>query len=110
MMLTQSAFAEFKSDFAVYGTHGVTDRYGNQRPVKDANPRGTIHTMWHPLTDAASIAEYGKDISTMYYAIVYDNPGIQHGDIITLRGDEYEVVSVKRFNTHDRVDIRRKKV
>lgn len=110
MILTQNEFKDLKAEYAVYGTHTVTDRYNNERAEKDAEPKGSIYTMWHPLTDAASIAEYGKDISKMFYAIVYDDPDIDYGDIISVRGKEYEVVGIKYFNTHTRIEIRAKKV
>lgn len=110
MTLTQKAFTEYKADYDVYGTHLVTDRYNSEQAVKDTEPKGTVHTMWHPLTDAASIAEYGVDVNKMFYAILYDDPGIEYGDLITLHGHDYEVVGIKYFNTHTRVDVRRKKV
>lgn len=108
--MTQNDFEEFKADYTVYGTHVEKDRYRNEQAVKDDTPRGTIHTMWHPISDDASIAEYGPDISTMYYAIVYDDPGIQRGDIITLHGYDCEVAGIKRYNTHIRVDVKRKQL
>lgn len=108
--LTRGQFEEFKRDFEIYGTHTEKDQYRNEQTIKDDTPRGTIHTMWHPITDAGSIAEYGKDISRMYYAIVYDDPGIVFGDVVEIRGEEYEVVGVKLHNTHTRVEIRRKVV
>ena len=110
IQLTQDAFTELKAAYAVYGTHTVQDKYRNEQTVKDDEPRGTIWTMWHPMSDAASIAEYGPDISSMYYAIVYDDPGIKRGDVIALYGEDYEVAGIKRYNTHIRVEVRRKKV
>ena len=103
-------FEVYKADYPVYGTHTETDKYSNERTVRDAEPRGVIHTMWHPMTDAASIAEYGKDISRMFYTLITKDPGIDYNDIIELYGDTYEVVGIKRFNTVTRVEIRRKKV
>lgn len=108
--ITKDFFEELKADYDVYGTHTEMDKYRNESSVKDEKPRGIIHTMWHPLTDVASVAEYGKDVAAMLYAIVYDDPGIQHGDVVTVRGTEHEVVGLKYFNTHLRVDVKRKKV
>jgi hypothetical protein len=110
MTLTQRAFTEFKQDYSVYGTHPVLDRYKNEQSVKDTEPRGVINTMWHPLVDASDIAEYGSDISRMFFGIIYEDPGIKHGDILTINNDEYEIVGIKYFNTHTRIDVRRKKV
>lgn len=109
MILTQNEFQDFKQDYAVYGTHTEQDKYKNEYIVKDDSAKGTIHTMWHPMSDAASIAEYGKDISKMMFAIVYEDIAIDYNDIITLFGDEYEVVGIKRYNTHKRIEVRRKK-
>ena len=109
MNLTQNQFQEFKSIFRIYGTHTELDKYKNERTVKDSSPKGEIYTMWHPMTDAASIAEYGKDISKMFYAIVYEDVAIDYNDVITLYDDEYEVVGIKRYNTHMRIEVRRKK-
>lgn len=108
MTLTQDKFKEFKADYQFYGTHLEKDKYRNEQSVKNDTPRCTVNTMWHPMTDAVSVAEYGRDIASMYFAIVYDNPGIQHNDVVTLFGDDYEVVGVKHFNTHDRVDVKKK--
>lgn len=110
MMITQNEFEEFKSDYAVYGVHTEKDKYLNERTVKDEEPRGTIHTMWHPMTDTASITEYGQNISKMFYCIIYEDPGIDYGDIVTIRDAEYEVVGIKYFNSHTRIDVSKKKV
>ncbi len=107
--LTRDRFEEFKADYVFYGTHTALDRYNNESRQKDTEPKCTVHTMWHPLTDAVSIAEYGADISKVLFAIIYDQNGITYGDYVTVNGDEYEVVAVKQFNSHYRVDIKKKK-
>lgn len=109
MLLTQDQFEEFKKDYAVYGTHTELDPYRNEKTIKNDSPRGTVHTMWHPMTGTVAFAEYGRDISSMLYSIVYDNPGIEYNDIIEIYGDEYEVVGIKIYNTHVRIDVKRKK-
>lgn len=109
--LTQNAFLQYKSDYEIYGTHTETDSRKVERTVRDAEPRCTVHTMWHPVADAVSAAEYGPDITSMYYAIIYEPVAIEYSDVVTLfDDDEYEVVGIKRYNTHTRIDVKRKKV
>lgn len=106
--LTQDHFEEFKNDYDIYGTEIVTDEYGNERSVKSDTVKGTIHVMWQPVTDFASVAEYGKDVARMFYCILYDEINIAYDDVVTIYGDDYEVVGIKRFNTHYRVEVRKK--
>ena len=107
--LTRDRFEEFKQDYDIYGTHAALDRYNNETRQKDTAPKCTVHTMWNPLTDAVSIAEYGEDISRVYSAMIYDNDTITYGDLVTIDDEEYEVVAVKKYHTHNRVDIMKKK-
>lgn len=108
--LTRDKFEEFKADFPVYGTHNVTDKYLNERAVRDDEPKAIIHTMWHPATDNFAIAEYGKNVNKILYCILFDDPGIAYNDIILLRDTEFEVVGIKKYNTHTRVEVKMKKV
>ena len=110
MILTQDRFSEFKKNYEIYGTHTEKDDRMVERTVKDTEPRCTVHTMWHPMTDAVSAAEYGADISSMYYAIIYEPAQIEYNDVVTLFGEDCEVVGIKRYNTHIRIDVKRKKV
>lgn len=109
MNLTQNQFQNMKADYPVYGTHTAKDRYNEEYLEKDTDPKCIMHVMWHPMTDAVSAQEYGRDISSMYYCILYDdNTGIDYNDVVVLFDDEYEVVGIKHFNTHDRIDIKKK--
>ena len=110
MMDTRNDFSEYKRNFDIYGTHTVKDKYLNEQSVIDDAPRCTVYTMWNPRIDALSVAEYGQDISNMYYAIVYDDPGIKHGDVVVLNDEQYEVVGIKRYHTHTRIEVKKKKV
>lgn len=107
--MTHDAFIKFKHAYDVYGTHKVLDIYKNESIVKDDSPKCQIFTMWHPLRDEADIAEYGQDISKMFYCIIYDLQNVDYNDVVTLYGDDYEVVSIKRYNTHIRLDVKKKK-
>lgn len=109
MNLTANAFDEFKRDYPIFGTHTYKDKFLNESIVRDDVPKRIIRTMWHPLRDEADIAEYGQDISQMFYCIVYDADGIEHNDVVVIYDKEYEVVSIKRYNTHIRLDVRKKK-
>lgn len=108
-MLTRDRFKQFKTDYGVYGTHTARDKYRNERTITDDTPRGYINVMWQPLTDSVAIAEYGRDISTMYFAIVYELLTIRHNDVIYINGEPYEVVGIKQYCQCRRVEVRRKK-
>lgn len=105
---TQNQFLRFKQDYAVYGTHEVVDQYKNKSREKNTSPRGTIHCMWQPATDHVSLAEYGRSISSVYFAIIYDDLKIEHGDVVTLFDKDYEVVAIKNYNTYRRIDVKQK--
>lgn len=107
--LTQNHFEEFKQDYSVYGTTTVEDEYGNEQLVKNDEPKATLHVMWQPMTDWAHVAEYGRDVERMFYCILYDDTAdLSYGDVVVIRGDEYEVMGLKYFNTYTRVDVRKK--
>lgn len=107
---TRGDFEEFKKDYDVYGTHTYKDKYLNESTIRDEQPKLKIHTMWHPLRDEADVAEYGQDINKMFYCIIYDAKDIKHNDVVVLYDEEYEIVSIKRYNTHTRLDVKKKKV
>lgn len=105
---TQNQFTRFKQDYEIYGTHEVMDQYRNKTREKDAQPRGTINVMWQPATDNVSLAEYGRSVSSIYFAIVYDDLEINHGDVVELFGKDYEVIAIKIYNTYRRIDVKLK--
>ena len=109
MNLSSNFFNQYKKDYKVYGTHTETDKYNNVRTVRDEAEKAVIHTMWHPLRDEADIAEYGQDINKMYYCIIYNAEGLKHNDVVIIRDEEYEIVSIKQYNTHARIDVKKKK-
>lgn len=106
--LTKNHFKEYKKDYDFFGTHTEYDKYNNEKTVVDSVKRCTVNTMFQPLQDEASIAEYGEAIKTMYTCILYGDAPISHGDIVHIRGNAYEVVSIKFFNTYIRVDVKKK--
>jgi hypothetical protein len=108
-MYTRDDFEEFKKDYKIYGTHTKSDKYLNESIVRDEEPKCVIHTMWHPLTDTSAIAEYGKNISKMFYCVMYEDCDVDYNDVVEIRGHEYEVVGIKYYNTHTRIDVSRKK-
>ena len=111
ILSTQNDFADFKADYTVFSTVLETDQYANEHRVKSAE-KSTIHTMWHPLTSEVDIAEYGESISSMLYCILYNlhKNDIDYFDVITINGEDYEVVKIKQFNTHTRVDVQKRGV
>lgn len=108
--LKSDFFEQYKRDYKIYGTHTETDKYSNVRTVKNTEAKTTIRTMWNPLRDEADIAEYGENINKMYYCILFNITNITHGDIVEIDGEEYEVTSIKKYNTHTRIDVTKKKV
>ena len=105
---TKDQFTRFKRDYPIYGTHVVMDEYRSKTREKDENPRGTINCMWQPATDNVSLAEYGRSVSSVYFAIVYDDLAIEYGDVVTLFDRDYEVIAIKNYNTYRRVDVKLK--
>jgi len=109
-MLTQNDFLNYKQAYDVYGTTKQLDKYGNEYTVRDDTAKCQITVMWQVLTDTADIAEYGAEVSSMYFCILYDDAALEHGDVVIIRGDEYEIAGIKHFNMYDRIDVRKKKV
>lgn len=107
-LLTRDKFKDLKSNFPVYGTHTEIDSHRNKYRVKNDTKKTDINVMFQPLTDDVALAEYGTDISKMYYCIVYDDVDIEYNDIIPIRDDDYEVVGLKYFNTYTRIDVKKK--
>lgn len=108
MILTQNAFKDIKKDYDVFGVVTKLDQYNNEYVEMAQEPKCTINTMFHPLTDEASVAEYGQQIKRMYYAIVYGDPDIDYKDVVMLHGEPHEVVGIKYFNTYTRIDVKYK--
>ena len=107
-MLTSDKFEGFKADYNVYRKTTVTDRYGNvKESVVAGTPKSTIHVMWHPVTDEASVAEYGERVQRMLEAVLYGDADISEFDIISIGSDNYEVRSVLHRNTHRMIRVER---
>ena len=106
--LTRDVFKDLKADFPVYGTHTEMDKYNNETTVIDTEPKCTINVMWQPITDQASIVEYGRNVNRMYYTIVYDDPNVDYNDVVYIRGDAHEIVGIKYFNTYTRIEVKKK--
>ena len=107
-MLTSDKFEGFKADYDVYQKTTVTDRYGN---IKDAvvigEPKCKIHVMWHPVTDEATIAQYGERVQRKLEAVLYGDADIAEFDILKVGSDDYEVRSVMHRNTHRMITVER---
>ena len=135
MELTQNKFTEFKSEYIVKRKTSTTGKYG-QKGFAYA-PAGTVHTMWTPVTDEASIAAYGEKVSSMLQAVIYEEDFHSLDDRFATENSElfvtedfadsladidtpviaehdqieidgmYEVVSVMRYNTHLLVKVQK---
>jgi len=107
MTLTEDKFEDLKADYVVYGPITTTDAYGNETAVYSF-PKAVLHTMWRPVSDEASVALYGADVKTMREAVIYDTAAdIDVLDQVEISGERYEVVSIKYYNTHRLLKVRR---
>lgn len=100
MILTQNDFDEYKKDTPIYHKETSTDEYGAERYTYADEPEATIHTMWHPLTDEASIAQYGEVVNRMLQAVVYEDVEIHEHDKAIIDNDEYIITAVIPYQTH----------
>lgn len=104
MDLTQNKFENFKQDYQVFKQAAEEDKYGNE--VNTYSPSGTVHCMWTPITDEASIKIYGQDVQSMLQAILYDGD-ISQFDQVEINGQRYEVVSVMTYQTHRVIKVKK---
>ena len=107
MTLTEDKFQDLKSDYIVYGPVSTVDEYGIETSVYSF-PVSTINTMWKPVSDEAAVMLYGEDVKTMLEGVVYDaeaelSPLYQ----MEILGERYEIASIKFYNTHRLVRVRR---
>ena len=98
-MLTENKFSDFKDDYNVYGYTGADDGYGGISQSLSDIAKGSINVMWQPVTDEAAIAEYGERVNRMYEAVLYEG-SLDELDVVKINGENYEVRSIQRFNTH----------
>ena len=104
-MLTQDAFEEHKSDFTVRRKTTQLDRYNNETNI--FSDGGTIHVMWTPVSDEASIQTYGEKVSTMFQAAVYDSTDISEHDQVIIDTKKYEFVSIKKYPSYRLVQVQK---
>lgn len=103
-MLTRDAFTEHKKTYTILKKAAVLDHYYNE--TNEFLPGGTVYTMLTPITDEASIAEYGESIRDMLQGVIYDDTEIDTHDQIEVNGNKYEFISIKRFPSYRLVQIR----
>lgn len=104
-MLTENAFTEHKKTYTILKKAAVLDHYYNE--TNKFIPGGTVYTMLTPITDEASIAEYGESIRDMLQGVIYDDDtAIDTHDQIEVEGSKYEFVSIKKFPSYRLVQIR----
>lgn len=107
MTLTQDKFEEFKKDYSIYGVHEELDEYMNEQLIMDTEPKCTVHVMITPVTDTFYVDLYGVDVTKMFQFILYDNNDIQEHDRMIIDEHPYEVTSIKKWNTHSVVLVKR---
>lgn len=104
--LTQDKFTAFKTTFAIWKKVVKTDDYGAQ--TTDHTKAGEFVAMFTPVSDEASIEEYGEAVKDLLKAVVYNDPcGISAFDQIIIHGDWYEVIKVETWNTHKLITVKR---
>ena len=104
-MLTENAFLEHKKDYTIRTKTTVLDRYRNETNVYSDG--GTIHVMWLPVTEEASIKTFGEYIKDMQEAVVYDDTPIQEHDHVVIGDRTYEFVSIKKYPSYRLVQVRK---
>lgn len=104
-MLTQNAFAEHKQDYTVMKKVSVLDEIYHSE-TNTFIEGGTINVMFTPVADEASIQTYGEQVNNMMQAIVYDETDIDAHDQITIDGNTYEFVSIKKYPSFRLVQVR----
>lgn len=107
MTLTQDKFKEFKKEYAVYGVHEEVDEYMNEQLVMDADPKFSVKVMITPVTDSVYVDLYGQDVKKMFQFVLYDNEDVREHDRMIIDEYVFEIVSVKKWNTHRVVLIKR---
>ena len=104
-MMTRDVFSEHKQDYTIKRKTSVLDKYNNESFTYTTG--GTINCMFTPVSDEASIQEYGEHISEYLQAAVYDETEIDEHDRIEIEEQEYEFVSIKKFPSYRLVQVRR---
>lgn len=104
-------FHDFKLAYNIYGTTTIRDKYGNERLNRDETPKGSIIVMWSPITDEISMQQYGADIDKMLQCVLYDTEQAgetpEEHDRLKIKEDWYEIISIKPFNTHKTIKIKK---
>ena len=104
-MLTQDAFEEHKQDYTIRRKVSQLDRYNNE--TNTFIDGGTIHVMWVPVSDEATIQTFGESSLSMNSAVVYEDTEISEHDQVQIGEDLYEFVSIKKYPSYKQVVVRK---
>lgn len=105
MTLTEERYPAFKADYIIMTKATVKDEYGSEHTV--TTPGDTIHVMWTPVTDEAVIDAYGERVINMLQCVLYGTENVKHGDQIDVYNETYQVVQIKKYQTHRVIVIER---
>ena len=105
MTLTEERYPAFKADYTIMTKATVKDEYGSEHTV--TTPGDTIHVMWTPVTDEAVIDAYGERVINMLQCVLYGTQTVNHNDQVDVYGKTYQVVEIKRYQTHRVIVIER---
>lgn len=103
-MLTQDAFTEHKADYTVYRKISGTDDIGSEQNTFVAG--GSIHVMFTPITDEATIQTYGEQINTMFQAVVYDETEMDEHDQVEISSRRYEIITIQTYPSYRLIRVR----
>lgn len=105
MTLTEERYPAFKTDYTIMTKATVKDEYGSEHTV--TTPGDTIHVMWTPVTDESVIETYGERVINMLQCVLYSTASVKHGDQVNVYDETYQVVQIKRYQTHRVIVIER---
>lgn len=105
MRLTEDRYTPYKADYTVMVKATAKDEYGAEYTTTTVGD--TIHVMWTPVSDVSVIEAYGERVINMLQCVLYGVGNIHHNDQVEVNGETYQVVEIKRYQTHRVVVIER---
>lgn len=105
MRLTEYKYAPYKADYVIQTKATQKDAYGAEYTT--TTPGDTIHVMWTPVSDVSVIEAYGERVINMLQCVLYGTENVKHGDQVDVYNETYQVVQIKRYQTHRVIVIER---
>jgi hypothetical protein len=105
MRLTEDRYAPYKADYVIQTKATQKDAYGAEYTT--TTDGDTIHVMWTPVSDVSVIETYGERVINMLQCVLYGTANVKHGDQVDVYDETYQVVQIKRYQTHRVIVIER---